>query len=335
RRTMFGNPYVRLDKRSALDNVNDDITLDISESRENEAPAPSPRPGRTRYRRIRQLSSHGGSGTFAWPIAATGPICPPLKSPRPTTTPATTTTLPLPTLVPTRPPSPPDVIMAGPTPKEPLTRITTGPSAAPVPIVATPLTPDVPTPPRSDPGSPEGGDMDILSSWKMAMSGTKKENGTIAPAIAPPPRPRSTSPSRVTDGPEPQTFQRSSSARVEMARPTAAAVSASKGFAHPTPSSAPLPPGPTASTGPSPASSAAVIRENVNEFKNQLLRQLKLDPKHYNERAVLQQLSRMEASPSFSSTQKLTIVNSCVIVARGLRRRAVVEKLERIRRAIS
>ncbi|RKP40193.1 hypothetical protein BJ085DRAFT_37623 [Dimargaris cristalligena] len=84
----------------------------------------------------------------------------------------------------------------------------------------------------------------------------------------------------------------------------------------------------------SPGSSPHLIRESFLEFKNKLLKQLKMDPRNYDESAVLQRLNTVEASPSFNLSQKMTLINSCVSIAKGLRRRAVVDKLERMRKTL-
>ncbi|KAJ1981791.1 hypothetical protein H4R34_001939 [Dimargaris verticillata] len=381
RRTLFGNPYVRFDKRSSLapnnlDNVNEDnIAVDVNEMTNPTTPtSPSrhrlrPRTlghSRTRSGRLGMASSvNGGDGGGAkrkWPSAERD--APPLPSPPLSSDDAS--------IVPVEPA---EILTVNQAERDnPAVRAngivppaTAGSLALAAPTVRAESSPQQ-LPSRQPEGkrvrpTDETADFDILSSWKQAMSAValtdpaSEATPSASPGTEPLPPTAASRPSpllgakSLSHGPsiaakraDPRLLTRSPSVTVP-GKPNGVTVERD----HPHRSTAPSagllarPPG----TGPplrpisrppmgraSDETTPAAIPEGFTEFKQQLHRLLKMDPKRYDERSVLEKLRLVEHSSSFSREQKRSLMNSCVIIARGLRRRAVVDRLERMRKVL-
>ncbi|KAJ1972362.1 hypothetical protein H4R35_004718 [Dimargaris xerosporica] len=385
RRTLFGNPYVRLDKRSNLapnnlDNVNEDnIAVDVNEMTNPTTPtSPSRhrlRPRTSGHSRARSgrpglaasaVNGMGGGAKRKWPSAERD--VPPLPSPPLSSDDASTAAA----------PEPAEMAVDQAAKESHMTRAngTTSPAIS-TPAIAAPTAgaqssssqqPLVREPeskrarPTDDPA-----DFDILSSWKQAMSAValadpalESTTPSASPGTGPLPptnasrlspllgaKSLSHGPSAAAKRADPRLLTRCPSVTVlgkpnevtverELASP---AVSSTGPLARP-PGAGPLPrplsrptPPPLVDR-PSDEITPVAIPEGFAEFKQQLHRLLKMDPKRYDERSVLEKLRLVEHSSSFSREQKRSLMNSCVIIARGLRRRAVVDRLERMRKVL-
>ncbi|KAJ1657743.1 hypothetical protein IWQ61_002910 [Dispira simplex] len=500
RRTMFGNPYVRLDKRSGLENVNEDMALELNESQDAPPPQPTaPRPRRRlrlrtigkgsaltmdRKRRLDSLDGGGDttvpSGQRKWPTRAMDTAEDQIMSSQ---------DISFPELAPKSEESISEFLVEL-EPKESTAMVEDSVSVELEPIVPEPVTPatqviepsvaqaperiegfseETPsetlvvssrqaipcsTKPSLSPGSPEPSDIDILSSWKLAMSevvttetpksvplSLVETKGDLPPPFPDvstsqpkqhpvPPQSRSTLPYLMgTSGTVPKdgsptkdksestdrttemvgggskhlfrcatipvssgtdrTSGLSSSGSNSQVRPPllAHSIPLTPGASHSIPAlpaqsqrkepsgNIPLTTGIVSGVGGggplrnsgiglaghlglnrvngaaniSSSSSASgkaggmngntsapgngMIREPFSKFKQDLLKDLKMDQKNYDERSILRKLGQVEVTHSFSSGQKRSLVNACITIARGLRRRAIVDKLERMNRS--
>ncbi|KAF9112977.1 Integrator complex subunit 6 [Mortierella sp. AM989] len=83
------------------------------------------------------------------------------------------------------------------------------------------------------------------------------------------------------------------------------------------------------------ATATSLLRKGQSEMKatpldikNRIIKQLKMGPKTYNEQAILDIVSQVEAAPNWSKEQKRAAMSGCLNLAKGLRRAGVVNVLE-------
>ncbi|KAL1920548.1 uncharacterized protein VTP21DRAFT_925 [Calcarisporiella thermophila] len=85
---------------------------------------------------------------------------------------------------------------------------------------------------------------------------------------------------------------------------------------------------------PQPQPTGPTMKESVNELKSLLLKMIKADAKSYNEADILSKLSQIEATVSYTKEQKKGLTTSLLTVAKGMRRKGVIERLEQMKRSL-
>ncbi|ORX92758.1 hypothetical protein K493DRAFT_303126 [Basidiobolus meristosporus CBS 931.73] len=91
-------------------------------------------------------------------------------------------------------------------------------------------------------------------------------------------------------------------------------------------------PAPPSSSG---AKATKVKKESVAEVKTFLMKQIRMDPKRYDENLVLNKLASIQKADWFTKDQKKSLINTFLTVAKGLRRKIVVEKLEKMKQELN
>ncbi|KAI7821059.1 hypothetical protein BC939DRAFT_456393 [Gamsiella multidivaricata] len=76
----------------------------------------------------------------------------------------------------------------------------------------------------------------------------------------------------------------------------------------------------------------SVMMDNTPlEYKHAMVRQIKMSPKFYNEAAILDMVWKVNAASNWTKEQKRIALSGCLVLAKGLRRVAVVSALESLR----
>ncbi|KAK9762611.1 hypothetical protein K7432_011488 [Basidiobolus ranarum] len=78
-----------------------------------------------------------------------------------------------------------------------------------------------------------------------------------------------------------------------------------------------------------------VKKESATEVKTFLMKQIRMDPKRYDENLVLSKLTSIQRSDGFTKDQKKSLINTLLTVAKGLRRKIVIEKLEKMKQELN
>ncbi|KAG0312340.1 hypothetical protein BGZ97_011275 [Linnemannia gamsii] len=84
----------------------------------------------------------------------------------------------------------------------------------------------------------------------------------------------------------------------------------------------------------SPQTEHRFISETPLEYRNAIIKELKMDPKSYNESVVMEMVWKVEGS-DWTRDQKRVTVAHCLTIARGFRRHPVVLVLESLRQKLT